>query len=349
MRRRVAAIIVAVSVVVVSVVFGLSVSATDASASTRAAGSATTDVSLGKAKHLLLLIPRAGREACFRRDPGSLTNGSVNVLAAVQCAAPGDGVDSVLYVQYDNAGTLASAYAASHPAGLPVVAAGGTTCNGTGDWSFGTARAGSYACFTSATTPTVVWYGTASEVLGIATGPDATQLMSWWRTAGGPRKAADPVTNFVSASRAAHRTTTKSLLANRGSALTRCKSRLNQTAPGAAEWAFSPWISAAEACSAPQHGSVYLAQLAPGAAKAYALYYVNQTLIGNKTASTPTGCTKVDLLDSSKKVVGALNCVQVGTMLYADWYTTDDGVFGTAQVATTPDKLFAYVSRHKLI
>ena len=94
---------------------------------------------------------------------------------------------------------------------------------------------------------------------------------------------------------------------------------------------------------------MYLAQLAPTAAKAYALYYVNQTLIGTKQASKPKGCAQVDLLDSERNVVGELNCVQVGKKLYATWYTTDDGVVGAAHVATTPKKLFAYLDKQQLL
>jgi hypothetical protein len=94
---------------------------------------------------------------------------------------------------------------------------------------------------------------------------------------------------------------------------------------------------------------VYLAQLDPGSAGAYEAYFVKNTIVAGGKSSTPKGCAAQDILNAKKKVVGSLRCVQVGKLLYATWYTTDDGVMGAAHVATTPKKLFAYLNKNNLL
>ena len=251
MRRRCAGILVAVSVVA-SLAVGASTTAAAAATTTttttsaRPATSTTTTTpgttttpatsnassgTLADAKKLLVLIPAATRDGCFRQrcEQAHTRICRRDLHGAVHRSRRWRRQRAVRPVrQRRHARHRVHVQCSCGAAGL---ARWEHWLWRIRDWFFGTTLAGTYTCFTSGSTPTVVWNAPASGVLGIATGPDATKLMTWWRQSAGPTNTADTVTHFLSGSAAAHKAAAKELLSNRGSKLTNCKSKLGAAAP----------------------------------------------------------------------------------------------------------------------
>jgi hypothetical protein len=348
--RAVARTTVALSV---AVFLALGVAPGTASARTKSAGivSADSDANTNAVETLLSSIPSGDRERCYEIDKDRGNNGKYAAASVgAECDAPADGIDTVLYFQYSDPAALATDYAASYPSDTPP-ASSTTTCDGTQSWTYhGQSTGGDYACFAdSSTTSQIVWTATDQRVLGLAGASDGAALVKWWNGSSGPLQQPDTVTNFAGPTKKEHDAAAKALLAGVGQGITKCSSKLSLVAPGDAEWAWYAWLQAAEACDAPQHGSVYLAKLDPASVHAYETYFARYTIIGDNKSSQPKACADQNIRDDKKKVVGSVGCLYAGKLLYAVWYTTDDGVMGGVHVNTTPKQLFAYLNQNHLL
>ena len=300
---------------------------------------------------LLSMLPEGIREACYRKQPSSMGNGvGDDAVAAIQCDDPADGVTAAVYLLYPDAATLAAHYAASHDASLPA-STDPNACGGTGTWHYDDGTAGgSDACFVDSSSSTIVWTADAPLVMGIAFGdPTAgSALRAWWNKSSGPSQTVATVTNFGTGTSKEYKSAQKALVKSR-TGLKACKDKLGLVAPGDAEWAWYPWIQAADACTGPQGAAVYLVQLDPGSVVAYEAYYKKNFLIGDAKVTTPAACATRDVLANKKKTVGKLSCFYAGKTLYATWYASDTGVVGAAHMKTTPKKLLAYLNKQKLL
>lgn len=318
----------------------------------------TVDPSLAAVEGLLTSVPSDAREACYQIDTATaFASAYSDATAGVECDAPAQGVDRVVYLQYPDAATMNAAAGAEKPVGLGAADLNAPdSCSGTATWSYHDGGAGgSDACFSTTvdtrTFANIVWTADTPTIFGIATSftDDGPAVKKWWNSSSGPLETPDDVTNFASSDQKVSAAASKSLVRGAGKAATGCQSTIGLVAPGDLEWPWLAWMAAAEKCAVPQHGALYLAKLNRGSVSAFEAY-LHQYLTDTSTTKHPAACkTPRDVLDSHNKKVGRLECWYQGDTLYAGWYATDTDVVGAVTVNTTPQKIFDYLDKYKLL
>ncbi len=330
-----------------------------------AAHAASKDVeAVERTQELLGYIPSDHRHYCARVDPETFADGNFGSPAAiVYCDDPAEGVNNVVYVQYDDPAEAPARYAMAVPVGLPENDGSSSSCPGQGTWHFADAEdqtAGSDACSIGpgpdgSQIATMAWTSDAQNILALALNydGDGAKLKQWWNDSAGPLSEPETDDELADLSRATRKAVSTRLADRTPPVVKTCDiegADISDYNPDQPEWAWLPWLDGHVICTTPGKGRVDLYQLAPDNAADFAgdarAYLTDDDYPGTKH---PAVCDEAHALVRHGDEVGNVACWYYHDTLWAVWYDSETGVVGEAAIpGKSPSELLAYLKRTKL-
>jgi hypothetical protein len=331
------------------------------------AHAASEDVeAVQRTQDLLGYVPSDHRRYCSRIDPETFADGNFgSPIAIVYCDDPAEGVDSVVYAQYEDPNEARARYDQALPDGLPESDGTSTNqCPSQGEWHFADAEdetAGSDACSISEgpdgdPIATMAWTSDENGILALAVNSDGDgpTLKQWWNDNAGP--LAEPeVDDELADLTPARRKAVSTRLANRTPDIVKsCEiegADVSEYTPGQPEWEWLPWLDAHVICktTTPKRGRVDLFQLAPDNAGDFANAFRDHLTDDEYGSKHPAVCEEAHPIVRNGEEVGEVGCWYFHQTLWAGWYNHDTGVVGAAAIpGVSPSELLSYLKRNKL-